>query len=114
MAVSEKKHQDKAGYVKSLLRPLKKAKSRHHNSSLVAKKTQSDASENLTATRLNALANEAFTEAAKETMKVLGYNVSVENGELVKIFNDGTSHKIGTLPVHKKLTKDQISKAFEI
>ena len=39
-------------------------------------------------------ASEAFSLAAAETMKIMGYNVVAENGWVVKIFANGTKEKI--------------------
>lgn len=44
------------------------------------------------------IASEATAKAAEETMKIMGYNVIVLNGWVVKIFPDGTTKKISEIP----------------
>ncbi len=39
-------------------------------------------------------ANEAFLQAATETMEVMGYNVIAENGWVVKVFLNGEKENI--------------------
>lgn len=43
---------------------------------------------------LAAFAAKAFDEAAQETMNIMGYNVIVEEGWIVKVFYDGNKEKI--------------------
>lgn len=42
-------------------------------------------------------AKKAFSEAAKQTMKVMGYNVIIQGDWVVKKFQDGTIEKISKL-----------------
>ena len=44
----------------------------------------------LTTRLLESLAKKAFKEAAKETMRVMGYNVIAQDGWVVKKFADGS------------------------
>ena len=53
----------------------------------------------LTTRLLESLAKKAFKEAAKETMRVMGYNVIAENGWVVKKFADGRIVRLEQLEV---------------
>ena len=55
------------------------------------------------------VAKKAFSEAAKQTMKVMGYNVIVQGDWVVKKHQDGTIEKISKLEratINKKLKFD--------
>lgn len=58
------------------------------------------------------VAKKAFSEAAKQTMKEMGYNVIVQGDWVVKKHQDGTIEKISKLeraPIKKKLKFDWLS-----
>lgn len=57
----------------------------------------------LTKQVLKAASATGFTEAAKKTMEVMGYNLIVRNGWLVKLYSNGTVEKI------KQIDKDNSS-----
>jgi hypothetical protein len=50
-------------------------------------------------------ANKGFSNAAKQTMKVLGYNVIVQGDWVVKKYQDGKIEKISELEKSKTKTK---------
>jgi hypothetical protein len=47
----------------------------------------------------------AFKEAAAETMAVMGYNVIVEDGWVVKVYADGTREKLEEIPAVERPAK---------
>ncbi len=51
----------------------------------------------LTKRILERLSRKAFSEAAKETMAVLGYNVIAEDGWVVKLYPDGSKERISKI-----------------
>lgn len=51
----------------------------------------------LTKRILKSVTKKAFTEAAEETMDVMGYNLVAKDGWLVKVYKDGHFEKIGKL-----------------
>ena len=62
----------------------------------------------LTKRILISAARSAIRKAAKETMDIMGYNVVVKNGWVVKIYPDGTIEKLERLesPENTKLVLD--------
>lgn len=52
----------------------------------------------LTKTFLETAAQKSMAEAAKETMKVMGYNVIARDGWVVKVFPNKTVEKISPIP----------------
>jgi hypothetical protein len=56
----------------------------------------------LTKRRLVSAAKRGFRKAAAETIAVMGYNVVVEGGWVIKKFPDGKIIKLKKLPVEKQ------------
>lgn len=56
-----------------------------------------DVSKDLHVQILQKAAQEAFTEAAQKTMKLMGYNVVALDGWVVKLFEDGKIEKIAKI-----------------
>ncbi|MBC7535299.1 MAG: hypothetical protein H7258_06365 [Ferruginibacter sp.] len=55
----------------------------------------------LTTRILKKASSTGFTEAARKTMEVMGYNVVARNGWIMKIFSDGSTQNISEIKKKK-------------